>query len=256
MRLQCVAIRLIRVKWHVTKIEQPTDGNNDDDEDEGLDWSNFQGTRLPIVHFAGTSKSLHASWDPNANSKIRGEYAVTWCEVKDERKLKLMRNEAPCGKLPKARSGGRHSPFSTARSDGGLKESKSVDCARREVCWEIGSTSMNRREIRMSMTSMLILGLLGIMMFTDLLDQQRSGKKVTSLRRRRMARDAIFDTRDELVYGGLYVTSQMAAVVSNNTRTTLDARAAYIICCHACACTASALLSTMHSCFFPLSCHL
>ena len=73
MNLRCVAIRLIRVKWHVTKIEQPTDGNNDDDEDEGLDWINFQGTRLPIVHFAGTSKSLHASWDPNANSKIRGE---------------------------------------------------------------------------------------------------------------------------------------------------------------------------------------
>ena len=73
MRLQCVAIRLIRVKWHVTKIEKPTDGNGDDDEDEGLDWSNFRGTRLPIVHFAGTSESLHASWDPNANSKIRGK---------------------------------------------------------------------------------------------------------------------------------------------------------------------------------------
>jgi hypothetical protein len=75
MLCNILAIRLIRVKWHVTKIEQPTDGNSDDDEDEGLDWSNFQGTRLPIVHFAGTSKSLHASWDPNANSKIRGEYA-------------------------------------------------------------------------------------------------------------------------------------------------------------------------------------
>lgn len=83
MRLSCVAIRLIRVKWHVTKIEQPTDGN-DDDEEEGLDWSNFQGTRLPIVHFAGTSRSLHASWDPNANSKIRGEYAEMWCEVMGE----------------------------------------------------------------------------------------------------------------------------------------------------------------------------
>lgn len=54
----------------------PGDGNNDDDEDDGLDWSGFQGTRLPIVHFAGTSRSLHASWDPNANSKIRGEYEV------------------------------------------------------------------------------------------------------------------------------------------------------------------------------------
>lgn len=85
MRLQCVAIRLIRVKWHVTKIEPPADGNrDDDDEDEGLDWSNFQGTRLPIVHFAGTSKSLHASWDPNANSKIRGECAVNLAPSDDE----------------------------------------------------------------------------------------------------------------------------------------------------------------------------
>jgi hypothetical protein len=84
MRLQCIAIRLIRVKWHVTKIEQPTDGDSDDDEDEGLDWSDFQGERLPIVHFAGTSRSLHASWDPNANSKIRGEYDLVWCEVINE----------------------------------------------------------------------------------------------------------------------------------------------------------------------------
>ena len=143
MRLQCVAIRLIRVKWHVTKIEPPTDGNggDDDDEDEGLDWSNFQGTRLPIVHFAGTSKSLHASWDPNANSKIRGECAVNLAPSDGRRKLKLMRNEVPCGKLPKARSDGRRSPFFTARSDGGLKASRSVDCAQPEVSWEIGSTS-------------------------------------------------------------------------------------------------------------------
>jgi hypothetical protein len=242
--VRCVAIRLIRVKWHVTKIEQPTDGNNDDDADEGLDWSNFQGTRLPIVHFAGTSKSLHASWDPNANSKIRGEYAVTWCKVKDERKLKLMRNEAPCGKLPKARSGGRHFPSSTARSDGGLKESKLVDCARRGACWETGSTSMQRREIR-NVDDLLMPALLGITMSTDLLDQLLSGKKVTSLKRRRMARDLIFDTRDELVYGGLYVTSQMAAVVSNNTRTALDARTTYIVCCYACACAVSASLQTV-----------
>ena len=37
------------------------------------DWSQFKGTRLPVVHFQGTSRSLHASWDPNANSKIRGK---------------------------------------------------------------------------------------------------------------------------------------------------------------------------------------
>lgn len=74
------AIRLIRVKWHVTKIEMPnsrSENDDDEDEDDGLDWSNFQGERLPIVHFAGTSRSLHASWDPNANSKIRGTVRQT-----------------------------------------------------------------------------------------------------------------------------------------------------------------------------------
>lgn len=147
MRLRCVAIRLIRVKWHVTKIEPPTDDNSDGDEDEGLDWSNFQGTRLPIVHFAGTSKSLHASWDPNANSKIRGEYAVNLARSDGRRKLKLMRNEVPCGKLPKARSDGRRSPFSTARNDGGQRASKSVDCAQPEVSWGTGSTSMKVPDI-------------------------------------------------------------------------------------------------------------
>ncbi|EMC91520.1 hypothetical protein BAUCODRAFT_27821 [Baudoinia panamericana UAMH 10762] len=58
----------------VTKIEPPGSGDeyDDDDDDDGMDWSNFVGERLPVVHFRGTSKSLHASWDPNANSKIRG----------------------------------------------------------------------------------------------------------------------------------------------------------------------------------------
>lgn len=64
------------MKWHVTRIE-PADAHDNDPDDEtggdGLDWSHFEGERLPIVHFAGTSRSLHSSWDPNANSKIRGE---------------------------------------------------------------------------------------------------------------------------------------------------------------------------------------
>lgn len=51
------AIRLIKLKLQVTKIEPPG-------EDDG------QG--LPVVTFKGTSKSMHASWDPNANSRIRG----------------------------------------------------------------------------------------------------------------------------------------------------------------------------------------
>lgn len=51
------AIRLIRLKLRVTKVEPPG-------EDDGQD--------LPVVTFRGTSYSLHSSWDPNANSKIRG----------------------------------------------------------------------------------------------------------------------------------------------------------------------------------------
>lgn len=70
-----------------------------------------------------------------------------------------------------------------------------------------------------------------------------------------MARDAISDTRDEMVYGGLYVTSQMTAIVSNNTRITLDAQTSCLIRRHACACTVSASLKAMRSYFRPPSCH-
>ncbi|CAK3927571.1 hypothetical protein DOTSEDRAFT_46814 [Lecanosticta acicola] len=70
------AIRLIRIKLQVTRIEPPGSGDEDEDDD-GMDWSNFQGERLPVVHFRGTSRSLHASWDPNANSRIRGSVRQT-----------------------------------------------------------------------------------------------------------------------------------------------------------------------------------
>lgn len=53
------AIRLIIMNLKATKLEQP--GPTD-------------GQTLPIVHFTGTSRSMHASWDPNSNSTIRGEY--------------------------------------------------------------------------------------------------------------------------------------------------------------------------------------
>lgn len=78
-----LAIRLIRIKLQVTKIEPPGSGWEQEEDGEygapagatsgdGLDWGNFKGERLPVVHFRGTSRSLHASWDPNANSRIRG----------------------------------------------------------------------------------------------------------------------------------------------------------------------------------------
>ncbi|KAK4544385.1 hypothetical protein LTR36_004276 [Oleoguttula mirabilis] len=78
------AIRLIKIKLQVTKIEPPGSGDEDEyaeDGDEsgsdGMDWSGFQGERLPVVHFRGNSRSLHASWDPNANSRIRGTVRQT-----------------------------------------------------------------------------------------------------------------------------------------------------------------------------------
>jgi len=55
------AIRLIHMKLQVTKLAPPG-------EDDG------QG--LPVVHFKGTSRSMHASWDPNANSTLRGPLAL------------------------------------------------------------------------------------------------------------------------------------------------------------------------------------
>lgn len=71
-----VAIRLIKIKLQVTKIEAPGSVSEDDEwvsvDGDGQDWSSFKGDRLPVVHFRGRSRSLHASWDPNANSAIRG----------------------------------------------------------------------------------------------------------------------------------------------------------------------------------------
>nr|OQO25154.1 hypothetical protein B0A51_09221 [Rachicladosporium sp. CCFEE 5018] len=73
---------MIRVleSWQVTGIE-PASNSNPDDVDvdgEATDWSDFKGERLPVVHFQGTSRSLHASWDPNANSKIRERGTERW----------------------------------------------------------------------------------------------------------------------------------------------------------------------------------
>lgn len=51
------AIRIIRLKLRVSAIEPPG-------PEDGQDY--------PVVSFTGTSWSLHASWDANANSQIRG----------------------------------------------------------------------------------------------------------------------------------------------------------------------------------------
>ena len=52
------ATRLILMKIQVTKIEAP--GKDD-------------GQELPVVHFQGKSSSMRPSWDPNANSKLKGK---------------------------------------------------------------------------------------------------------------------------------------------------------------------------------------
>ena len=58
------AIRLIVMSIRVTKIELP---GEDDDQS------------YPVVHFKGSSRSMHASWDPNANSTIRGSSCCGVC---------------------------------------------------------------------------------------------------------------------------------------------------------------------------------
>jgi hypothetical protein len=56
------AIRLIVMELRVTSIENP--GPED-------------GQDLPVVHFTGTSRSMHESWDPNANANMRGTVRQT-----------------------------------------------------------------------------------------------------------------------------------------------------------------------------------
>ena len=53
------AIRIIFMRLKVVKIEAPSE---DDDPS------------MPVVHFTGTSQAMNMSWDPNANSMIRGDY--------------------------------------------------------------------------------------------------------------------------------------------------------------------------------------
>jgi hypothetical protein len=37
----------------------------------------FDNPALPVMQFSGKSRSVDASWDPNANSKIRGSVRLT-----------------------------------------------------------------------------------------------------------------------------------------------------------------------------------
>lgn len=50
------------MRLEVTKVELPAPCENQS---------------LPVVHFRGRCRSLDATWDPNANSKIRGSVQLT-----------------------------------------------------------------------------------------------------------------------------------------------------------------------------------
>jgi hypothetical protein len=56
------AIRHILMDLKITEVEAPGESDNQE---------------LPVVHFSGTSKSIDAAWDPNANSGIRGSVSLT-----------------------------------------------------------------------------------------------------------------------------------------------------------------------------------
>lgn len=59
------AIRLITMKLRVERIEAPGPMN---------------GKALPVVHFTGTSRSMHQAHDPNANSRLYGELPPFLCK--------------------------------------------------------------------------------------------------------------------------------------------------------------------------------
>ena len=59
------AFRLIKLQLRVTSIEF--------DEDDDLKGDDDKSKGKPVVYFEGQSKSTYMAWDPNANSRIRGE---------------------------------------------------------------------------------------------------------------------------------------------------------------------------------------
>jgi hypothetical protein len=61
------ATRHIEMRLIVTKVEPSPDSVE----------VNSRFLNYPITHFTGTSRSVDASWDPNANSKIRGTVRMT-----------------------------------------------------------------------------------------------------------------------------------------------------------------------------------
>ena len=79
------AFRLIRLQLHVTEISYPDPDRAYCDFEPGvgtkegkelLGNSGEEWRKWPIVSFEGRSKSTYMAWDPNANSRIRGEFPL------------------------------------------------------------------------------------------------------------------------------------------------------------------------------------
>lgn len=54
--------------------EADADADADADKGDGKEKGRASWRDMPIVSFEGRSRSTYMSWDPNANSRIRGEF--------------------------------------------------------------------------------------------------------------------------------------------------------------------------------------
>lgn len=122
------AIRLIFLKLRVTSVEPA--GEDD-----------MQGT--VVTHFTGSSRSMHMSWDPNANSRIRGSVIVS-CGRSSTDKCQVL-----FGQLPAVRCAGRPSPSITARNDGVVKGFSLEAVGRRVASWVLGLTGDTQHAARL-----------------------------------------------------------------------------------------------------------
>jgi hypothetical protein len=92
------AIRHIMMDIKVTEVNPP---------------GPFDNPALPVVHFAGKSRSIEASWDPNANSRIKGAWRPPTCRGGAHANPNP---QAPSPSRPKAKSAGKPSRYSTGTS--------------------------------------------------------------------------------------------------------------------------------------------
>lgn len=72
------ATRYIIMELTVTKIDPPGLGDHLTPDHQGeTPLGQWDDGPLPVVHFTGTSRSMHQSWDPNANANLRGTVRMT-----------------------------------------------------------------------------------------------------------------------------------------------------------------------------------